>query len=237
MSLGMKRVDRLIAHRTGESRSDIKRWMRRGLVTVDGVVVKSSSTRCHPHQEITLNEEAVPSLEPLLVYHKPEGILTTMRDQWGRPCVGDILPFGYHIVGRLDADTSGLLLFSSLGGLTQHLLHPKHGVEREYIAAVDGAPPPDLPARLQAGIPTALGLAQGRVVELGPDWVRVIMTEGKNRIVRRMLNNAGFPVLDLLRVRYGVCSLGELEEGGIRSLTDAETAELSQWPVFNQGEG
>ena len=105
MSKAKMRVDRLIAQRTGESRSQIKKFIRRGEVRLDGQVVVNASVRCFPEQRITLFGEEVAPLESLLVYHKPEGVLTTMHDQWGRPCVGDILPHGYHIVGRLDADT------------------------------------------------------------------------------------------------------------------------------------
>ena len=232
MSKVKVRVDRLIAHRTGESRSQIKRLIRRGEVRLDGEVVANAAVRCFPDQQITLFGEEVSPLESVLVYHKPEGVLTTTNDQWGRPCVGDILPHGYHIVGRLDADTRGLLLFSSNGSLTQHLLHPKHAVEREYIAAVAGAPDDALVSAVTNGVATSLGLASGTIVERGDDWVRLVMTEGKNRIVRRMLYNAGFPVLDLFRIRYGACRLGDLDEGAIRPLTTEERVGMIGFPGF-----
>ena len=105
------------------------------------------------------------------------------------------------------------------------MLHPKFATER-YIATVEGNPQPDLISRLAVGVSTSLGLAQARVLELGEDWVRLVVTEGRNRIVRRMLHNAGHSVLELERVRFGSITLGQLDEGASRNVT---AEELRMW--------
>ena len=167
------------------------------------------------------------SIEPLptlLAFHKPVGLVTTESDPHGRPCVGDWLPHRYHIVGRLDLDTHGLLLFSTDGSLTQHLLHPKRAIEREYVAKVEGEPTSQLVEKLANGVETSVGLATAKVLSIEDDVVRLVVTEGRNRVVRRMLHNAGHSVLDLQRVRYGTVVLGDLEIGQTRILTEDEMA-------------
>ena len=130
--------------------------------------------------------------------------------------MGVFVPPRYHIVGRLDLETRGLLLLSIDGELTQRLLHPKRGVEREYIAIVEGAPGQELIPRIAAGIETGVGLAQGEILSIQENEIRLIMREGRNRIVRRMLHNAGHSVVDLFRVRFGPFELEDLEEGELR---------------------
>ena len=164
---------------------------------------------------------------PMYLYHKPAGLVSTMDDNWGRDCMEiSFLCTHYHIVGRLDKDTRGLLLFSREGSLTQHLLHPKRAIEREYIATVETPPSIDLVERVEKGVETSLGLAKGKIVSITDTHIRLIMTEGRNRIVRRMLNNAGYPVVDLFVFVLDLSKIGELEEGHRKAIT---TKDLEQF--------
>ena len=222
----MKRLDRIISERGGYSRKQAGILVRKKRVSSQGTILLKSAK--HYPEDVLLEIDGENLIRPpkVIAFNKPAGVISTSEDPQGRPCVGDWLPPRFHIVGRLDSETRGLLLFSSDGAMTQRMLHPKFGTEREYIAWVEGAPLPELIARLAVGIETSVGLAKGRVLELGPDWVRLVMTEGRNRVVRRMLHNAGHSVIDLKRIRFGEVSLGDLEEG---ASTAVPLELLSQW--------
>ncbi len=226
--LEMKRLDRLIAERTGFGRKECAKLIRQGRVRVRGEVVLDRALKCAENELISIDEHTVESLPRIVVFHKPPGMLSTVDDPLGRECVGDVLPHRFHLVGRLDMETRGLLLFSSDGPLTQWLLHPKRAYEREYWAEVEGSPSHNLKEQLEQGVQTGVGLAKGRLVDQGPNWVRLIMTEGKNRIVRRMLNNVGLPVVDLFRLRFGPFELHELSEGEMRSARIDELRQIGK---------
>ena len=218
------RLDKWLAHYGGLSRSEATKAIRRKQVTIDGVMVNSPNTKITKGAVVELDGIRVEALPKLLAFHKPVGLVTTESDPHGRPCVGDWLPHRYHIVGRLDLDTHGLLLFSTDGTLTQYLLHPKRAIEREYVAKVEGRPTSQLVEKMAKGVATSVGLATAKVLSIEADTVRLVVTEGRNRVVRRMLHNAGHSVLDLQRVRYGAVELGDLPVGQTRALTDAEMA-------------
>ena len=218
------RLDKWLAHYGGLSRSEATKAIRRKQVTIDGVMVNSPNTKITKGAVVELDGIRVEALPKLLAFHKPVGLVTTESDPHGRPCVGDWLPHRYHIVGRLDLDTHGLLLFSTDGTLTQYLLHPKRAIDREYVAKVEGEPTSQLVEKLAKGVATSVGLATAKVLSIEADTVRLVVTEGRNRVVRRMLHNAGHSVLDLQRVRYGTVELGDLPVGQTRALTDAEMA-------------
>ena len=222
----MKRLDRIICERGGYSRKQASILVRKKRVTSNGELLLQGSQKCPEDIPIEIDSEPLHALPTVIAFHKPEGVLSANSDHEGRPCVGDWLPPRFHIVGRLDLDTRGLLLFSRDGSLTQRMLHPKFATEREYIATVEGNPQPELISRLAVGVSTSLGLAQARVLELGEDWVRLVVTEGRNRIVRRMLHNAGHSVLELERIRFGAITLGQLDEGASRNVT---ADELRMW--------
>ena len=126
-------------------------------------------------------------------------------------------------MGRLDADTSGVLLLSSEGTLTQRLLHPRHAVIKRYEAHVEGEPDPAVLTRqLAEGVQTSLGTHPAVVEHVEGSRVVLTVTEGKNRMVRRMLANVGHPVTGLRRLAFGTIELGELGEGATRAVTDDE---------------
>jgi 23S rRNA pseudouridine2605 synthase len=219
--------------------------VRQGRVRVEGKVVKSPSEKVPADAVVTVDGLVVSAVPLLMAYHKPLNVLSSMGDPVGRPSLKEVVPLswermGLHPVGRLDADTTGLLLFSSNGALTQRLLHPSGRVEREYRAVVEGdATRPELRGELSAGVETSDGtfpavlldaqLLDGNAAGAGggearpavTSVVRVMVTEGKYRMVRRILANTGHPVLDLHRVRYGAVVLDEL------NLAEGEFAEVT----------
>jgi 23S rRNA pseudouridine2605 synthase len=184
---------------------------------------------------VTVDGHLVP-LNPELRYfvlHKPRGVVTTMRDPRGRPDLRTVLPDGPRVfpVGRLDADTEGLLLLTNDGELANRVMHPRYAVEKEYLADVRGRPARRHLARLRAGVELEDGPARAeaasivaRTGERGA--LRIVLTEGRKREVRRMLDAIGLPVMRLVRVRVGPVRLGELPPGALRDLDREEVRAL-----------
>ena len=211
------RIERLLASRGVGSRRECAKLISAGRVCVDGGKVRSPSQKVLESALVTVDGKEVQLTPLLLAFYKPYGVHSTMGDPMGRPSLVDVTPEewrrqGLHPVGRLDRDTTGLLLFSSDGQLTHKLLHPKHSIEREYVAKVDGdASDPGLGERLAAGVETSDGCFPATLTAQTKNEVRLIVAEGKYRMVRRILANVGLPVLDLHRVRYGAVVLGDLD--------------------------
>lgn len=184
-----------------------------------------------------------PLARQVLLYHKPLGEVTTRSDPQGRPTVFDHLPpprqGRWIVVGRLDVNTSGLLLFTTDGDLAHRLMHPSSGIEREYLARVRGRPNGDTIRKLQRGVPLEGGLAAfDRVIEEPsprgePENAsfRVVLHEGRNREVRRIWEAVGYGVSRLLRIRYGPIELPrDLRAGQWRLLDDSLVAALAAPP-------
>lgn len=227
------RLDKLLVERGVGSRKEVRKLVKRGLVEVNGAVNRHYDGHIEPDAAITIDGVSFDPLPLVVAWHKPVGIVSTTADTHGRADLSDVLPGAWagklHPVGRLDAETSGLLLFSQDGKITQWLLHPKRGVERTYVAVVEGEPDaPALTARMSSGVETAEGTFTARVEHCEGAVVRLTVTEGKHRMVRRMLANAGHPVLELTRVRYGGFELGPLMPGESRPATDDELAWLRE---------
>jgi len=188
---------------------------RRDRITVDGVPVSANPSARY------------------VALHKPPGVTTTMGDRHARRTIQEFVPRGPRLfpVGRLDRESEGLLLLTNDGDLAQRLQHPRYGVEKEYLAEVEGTPRPAAVRRLVAGIELDDGPARAvlaRVVgtRSGRAAVRVVMVEGRNREVRRMLEAVGHPVTRLVRTRLGPLRLGTLKAGRTRTLTPGEVREL-----------
>jgi 23S rRNA pseudouridine2605 synthase len=169
-----------------------------------------------------------------LALNKPRGTLTSMSDARGRPCVGDLLrDFDtrlYH-VGRLDADSEGLLLFTNDGELANLLMHPSHGVSKTYLAEVAGPVRRAAMRELVAGVRLDDGparAASARPVGSAPGrtMVEIVLHEGRNHVVRRMLEAVGHPVLRLVRTKIATIALGELRPGRTRRLSPDEVRAL-----------
>ena len=174
-------------------------------------------------------------LHHYLALHKPTGVLVTARDPQGRPTIFDLIQGAglprVFAVGRLDGDTSGLLLLTDDGELANRLAHPRHKVPKEYLAAVQGVPGERDLRRLREGVLLDDGWTLPAEVELvdsgdGLSRIRLVIREGRNRQVRRMLEAVGHPVVGLTRTAFGPVRLGELRPAGWRRLSRAEVVAL-----------
>jgi 23S rRNA pseudouridine2605 synthase len=238
-----ERLQKLLAAAGHGSRRQIEQWIREGRVTV-GDHVATLGERAEPGADIRLDgaplrQTATASVRrEVLLYHKPEGEMTTRSDPQGRPTVFECLPQPaqgrWVVIGRLDVNTTGLLLFTNDGALAHRLMHPGSEVEREYLVRVRGNPPPAVLERLRAGVVLEDGPARFDAIEpvpghdgAGHSWFRVILHEGRNREVRRLWQAADFEVSRLSRLRYGSVELPrDLRPGQWRLLDDAVAASL-----------
>ena len=200
-------------------------------VTVNGVVATLGDRVDPDHDEVTVDGVVV-GVRPGLVHYvlnKPAGVVTTADDPQGRPTVVELVPSEprVHPVGRLDLDTEGLLLLTNEGELTHRLTHPSFGVDKEYLAEVEGTPSRGALRRLREGVDLDDGrTAPARVSLLSDHVVRITLHEGRNRQVRRMCEAVGHPVRRLVRVRIGPLVDRQLAPGEWRELTGAEVQEL-----------
>ncbi len=204
---------------------------------VNGRVVRQLGTLVHSGDRVELDGAPIqPAEEPTyLVLHKPAGVVTTMRDPQGRATIVQLLPPGPRIVpvGRLDYDTSGVLLLTNDGELNNRLLHPHFGVEKTYRATIGGRLSALDVRRINTGIDLDEFRAAGaklRVVSVRRDHsvVDITIHEGRNRQVRRMFEALGHPVIGLARLRFGPISLGDLASGQTRQLSKKERTALER---------
>lgn len=223
-----ERIQKLLAGAGHGSRRAIEQWIRDRRVTLNGRVVELGE-RATAQDEIRLDGRRLElagsavSTEVLL-YHKPVGEMTTRNDPEGRPTVFDHLPEPgtgrWIVVGRLDVNTSGLLLFTNDGELAHRLMHPSSEVEREYLVRVHGSPSPEVLDRLRRGVQLDDGPARFDRIEVtrqegSHSWFRVALHEGRNREVRRLFEHEGFMVSRLSRIRYGPIEIPrDLRAGG-----------------------
>lgn len=233
------RLQKVLAAAGVGSRRKCEALIDAGRVRVDGQVVSGQGMRVDPATAIIhVDGKRIPVAPDtvVLVMNKPAGVLTTMDDDRGRPCVGDLLQDRgerlFH-VGRLDADTSGLLLFTNDGDLGNRLAHPRHSVAKTYVATVDAPVPRGLPRRLREGVLLDDGPARADRVHVRNTvgdraMVEITLHEGRNRIVRRMFEAVDRPVRELVRIRIGPLSLGDLRPGQVRELTGAGLRSLYQ---------
>lgn len=230
------RLQKFLAHAGVASRRAAEDLIVRGKVRVNGKIVRELGTVVSTDDRIDVSGTAVHvQTEPAyLVMHKPENVMTTMRDPQGRRTVADLLPRAAPRivpVGRLDYDTSGVLLFTNDGELANVLTHPRFGVEKMYRAVVKGRLMPEEIQRLQSGVLLEEFRAAGarvKVVATRRDTsvLDITLHEGKNRQVRRMFAAVGHPVVALARLRFGPLRLGDLPPGRTRPLTEKELASL-----------
>lgn len=235
------RLQKLLAEAGLGSRREIERWISEGRVRVNGNLATlgdraSSADRIRVDGRDVRIRSQNEAKRQVIVYHKPVGEMVTRRDPEERPTVFRSLPRPkqgrWIAVGRLDINTSGLILFTTDGELANRLMHPSREIEREYAARILGALEPDTLDRLTQGIELEDGLAKfDSVRDAGGSganhWYHVILREGRNREVRRLWEAAGCTMSRLIRIRYGNIELGRrLFPGNWRPLTDEETAVL-----------
>jgi 23S rRNA pseudouridine2605 synthase len=234
------RLQKVLSQAGIASRRVAEKMIRDGRVAVDGQVVRELGSRVDPDVSVIRVDGARVILDDSLVYlalNKPRGMHSTMADDRGRPCIGDLVEHRvrgnqklFH-VGRLDADTEGLILLTNDGELAHRLMHPSYEVPKTYVATVGGSVPRGLGNKLRAGIELDDGPASVddfAVVDAipGKTLVRVTLHEGRKRIVRRLLAAAGFPVQALVRTDIGAVSLGVQRPGSIRALGRNEIGDL-----------
>ena len=234
-----QRLQKLLAAAGLGSRREIEGWIEAGRVTVNGVVATLGQSAM-PEDAIAVDgrpvQSAVAGAREVLLYHKPAGEVTTRFDPQLRPTVFDRLPAPrtgrWVVVGRLDTNTTGLLLFTNDGQLAHRLMHPSSGIEREYVVRVRGLPPPPVIRKLSEGLMLDDGMARFDRIEALPQsaghaWYRVSLHEGRNREVRRLWAAAGYEVSRLCRTRFGAISLPQdLRPGGHRWLEPERAATL-----------
>lgn len=231
------RLQKLLASAGVGSRRACELLITQGRVSVDGNVVTELGVRVDPvgqtihvdGSRVVLDESRV-----YLAFNKPLGVVSTMSDELGRASISDYLPPRnerlFH-VGRLDADTEGLLLLTNDGELAHRLQHPAYEVPKTYIARVPGPIPRDLGKTLRAGVELEDGVVKVDSFKLidsapGKAIVELILHEGKKHVVRRLLAQVGHPVEALSRVQVGPILLGQLRTGRTRALTQDEVAGL-----------
>jgi 23S rRNA pseudouridine2605 synthase len=252
-----ERLQKLLASAGHGSRRQIEQWIRDRRLTVDGHVAQLGE-RAEAGADIRLDGAALPFsneavvAREVLIYHKPASEVTTRADPQGRPTVFERLPppqaGRWVVIGRLDVNTTGLLLFTNDGALAHRLMHPSSEVQREYLVHVRGAPSAAVLDQLRQGLMLEDGLARFDRIEPIRDPVgrapggatpgagdaatpqaafQVVLHEGRNREVRRLWQAAGFEVSRLMRLRYGSVRLPpDLRPGRSRPMPAAEAALL-----------
>lgn len=212
------------------SRRKAEALIEAGRVAIDGVVA-SLGARVPPGAEVRVDGRVVPDAERpvVLLLHKPRGVVCTAHDPQGRATVMALVPRlpGLHTVGRLDADSEGLLLLTNDGALTQRLAHPRFEHGKRYRAWCEpGTVSPSALRALRQGVRLEDGPARADAAWAAPGGAVVELHEGRKRQVRRMLSVVGFPVVRLQRTRVGGLTLGRLPEGAWREATEEERLRL-----------
>ena len=227
------RLAKHLAHAGVASRRAAEGLVGDGRVTVNGTVVTDPARDVGANDLVRVDGNALAGPEPRVVYavNKPVGVLSTARDTHGRRTVIELAPAGgerLYPVGRLDADSSGLILLTNDGALANLLTHPRYEVPRTYLARVGGGP---VGERALRGLRTGVQLEDGptapaRVRARDASLLEITIAEGRNRQVRRMCEEVGHPVFALRRIAFGPLRLGDLAPGACRQLSDAEVERL-----------
>lgn len=236
--MAQERLQRALARAGLGSRRACEELIVQGRVTVDGRLSTLGDKVEGGAQDVRVDGARV-NLDPNMRYyalHKPPGVVTTMHDPQGRKDIRAFLPEGAPRVvpvGRLDRDSEGLLILTNDGGLANRLMHPGFHVEKEYLADVEGSPTPRHLARIRAGVELDDGPARAkaaRIVATSGERgaIRVVVTEGRKREVRRLLAAVGLPVSRLVRLRVGPVKLGALKPGAWRELSHEELRALER---------
>lgn len=232
---GAERLQRTLARAGFGSRRACEALIAAGRVAIDGRTATLGDRVDPARQSVTVDGSRI-SVDPDLRYfalHKPVGVTTTLADPHADRDLTTFLPRGVRVVpvGRLDRDSEGLLILTNDGDLVHALTHPRHGVEKEYLAEVDGVPSPQQLAHLRRGVDLEDGPAKALAARAvaasgGRGAIRLVLGEGRKREVRRMLAAIGLPVLRLVRLRVGSLRLGDLPPGAIRELEPDEVRAL-----------
>jgi 23S rRNA pseudouridine2605 synthase len=229
------RLQKVLAGAGLGSRRACEALIAAGRVEVDGVVVREQGVRVDPARVVLHVDGERVQLDPdkvTLALHKPRGMVSSMHDENGRPDLSQVVNDTrlFH-VGRLDADSEGLLLLTNDGDLAHRLTHPSHEVAKTYVVTVQGRVKPAVGAALRHGVDLEDGPAavdQYRLIDATSkrSLVEVVLHEGRNRIVRRMFESVGHPVIRLVRTQIGPVRLGDLRPGQTRAVQGRELGAL-----------
>lgn len=238
---GLIRLQKLLAMSNVASRRKCEELMLEGLVEVDGEIITRLGTKVDPRTAvIRVDGKRLPPISEkvYLVLNKPRGVVSTMSDPEGRRTISDLVadrPERLFHVGRLDTDTSGLLLLTNDGDFAQRMAHPSYEVDKTYVAEVDGEVTKATVATLLEGVELEDGpvtVTRARIISVSgrgrgaKSIVELVIHEGRNRIVRRLLEQLEHPVRRLTRTAIGPVQLAGLDSGGLRELTLDELGEL-----------
>lgn len=231
-----KRLQKILARSGFGSRRACEELIESKRVKVNGKVATLGMKAERDQDQITVDGEPIPGPEPLkyIAFHKPTGVLSTVKTKDSRPTVREMVqvPGRLYPVGRLDVDSEGLILMTNDGKLTNRLTHPRYEHEKEYEVLVTGHPNQDQLTAWREGVTLENGeTTLPAEVEFDSTirdktWLRVTLREGKKRQIRRMGDRTGLPVERIIRVRIASLSLGDLEPGAWRHLTETEVNQL-----------
>lgn len=231
----MDRINKFLAHAGLGSRRHCEMLVRDGRVKIDGHVVQDLATRVDAGQAVTVDGRPV-AAEKFVYWavHKPTGYVCTNREFPGKPRAIDLVPDvteRVYTVGRLDDDSEGLLLLTNDGELANRLTHPRYGIPKTYHVQVAGLPTREDQKKLVDGVWIAEGHVKAKSVHRlrvhgKSAWLEIVLNEGKNREIRRMLAKLDHKVVRLIRVGLGPLELGRLKSGQSRELTTREVNQL-----------
>lgn len=238
-----QKLQKILAQAGLGSRRDMEELIKSGRVTVNGQVAELGARVCDEDvvrvDRKNVHVRPVGRMPRIMLYHKPEGEIVSRDDPDGRPSVFDRLPqmktSKWIAIGRLDFNTSGLLIFTTSGELANHLMHPRFEVEREYAVRTLGTLTPEQMKQLTEGVELEDGMANfDAIADQGGEginhWYRVILREGRNREVRRMFEVIGLTVSRLMRVRFGMINLpSRLKRGQTLELEPSEVSKVLSW--------
>lgn len=239
------RLQKYMAQCGVASRRKCEEMIKSGQVTINGEVVRDMGVKIDPsHDRVFVNGKRI-SLEENYVYimlNKPRGYITTVKDQYNRPTVMDLvkdISERIYPIGRLDYESEGLLLLTNDGNIAFHLTHPRHQIDKEYVVRVEGCPSSEDIDKLRNGIDIGGFITSPAQVDLirknkQTSLIRITIKEGKNRQVRRMFDAIGHPVIYLKRIRICNIKLGNLELGKWRHLTNKELEALKDLIMSNE---
>ena len=232
-----ERLQKILSKAGHASRRHAEKLIAEGRVKVNGVVVKHLAFKADPRRDhIRVDGRPISKFESkvYLLLNKPRGCVTTLDDPLGRPTIRDFLhgeKKRVYPVGRLDFDSEGLLILTNDGELHHRLTHPRYGIPRTYLVKVRGIPDPGAMRRVRDGIVLEDGVTLPAKLHIVKrlkrnSWMRFIVYEGRNKLIKKMCDAISHPVIRLRRIRYGSLTLGGLKLGKYRYLTSKEVDEL-----------
>lgn len=244
MSNSLERLQKVIAHSGITSRRKAEKLIVDGKVKVNDQIVTELGTKVSQKDKVEVNGIEVEKEAPLyFVLYKPHGIISSVKDDKNRKVVTDLLPEineRIYPIGRLDYDTSGVLLLTNDGEFANLLMHPSHGVEKVYVVRIKGIPGKEELHSMVSGIKDyddLLKIIRYKIISMDKrnqtTELELTLREGKNRHIRRIMEQLGYPIIKLRRIKYGFLNLNGLKVGQYRSLTPKEVKQMRHLALKN----